>query len=96
MKMTKKKRAGWMIQALRLVRPLFHGAILGRVFQAAYALRQQTDLIPGIQLAIPVINTTDLTIFAVISIAIFIIVNFVSNVYELSQPLHGYYQRFFR
>ncbi len=77
-----------MIFGLRLFRPVIHAAILGWIFRAAYSLRQQTDLIPGIQLQIPYIDIRDLVLFASISIVIFIIVQFTSQVYKLTQPLH--------
>lgn len=85
-----------MIFGLRLFRPIIHAAILWWIFRAAYSLRQQTDLIPGIQLQIPYIDIGDLILFAAISIVIFVIVQFTSQVYKLTQPLHGYYPRFFK
>ena len=85
-----------MIYGLRLFRPIIHALLLAWIFRIAYSLRQHTDLIPGIQLQIPYINIGDLIIFATISIIIFIIVQFSSQVYKLSQPLHGYYPHFFK
>ncbi len=64
-----------MIYGLRLSRPLFHAGILACIFRGAYWLRQQTDLLPGIQLAIPTIHVGDLVIFSTLSIMIFVIVN---------------------
>lgn len=94
--MTQKKRAWWMIYGLRLFRPVIHAWLLAWIFRTAYSLRQHTDLLPGIQLEIPYINITDLIVFASISIVIFVIVQFSSQVYKLSQPLHGYYPHFFK
>ena len=94
--MTQKKRAWWMIYGLRLFRPVIHAWLLAWIFRMAYSLRQQTDLIPWIQLQIPYININDLIVFASISIVIFIVVQFISQVYKLSQPLHGYYPHFFK
>jgi hypothetical protein len=77
-----------MIFGLRLFRPVIHAAILALIFRITYSLRQKTDLIPGIQLQLPYIDISDLILFAAISIVVFVIVQFSSKVYELSQPLH--------
>jgi lipopolysaccharide/colanic/teichoic acid biosynthesis glycosyltransferase len=94
--MTQKKRAWWMIYGLRLSRPVFHAWFLAVIFRLAYIFRQRTDWIPWIQLDIPFINIWDLVIFATISIIVFVIMEFSSNAYNLSQPLHWYYPRFFK
>lgn len=85
-----------MISALRLIRPILHAILLALTFWGAYHLRQRTDLIPWIQLAIPVILIQDLLLFAVISIVVFLIIQFGSKIYDLNKPLHGYYQKFFK
>lgn len=85
-----------MIFGLRLSRPIIHAWILACIFWAAYSLRQQTDWIPWIQLQIPYMDIGDLVVFATISVIIFVIVQFSSKVYTLSQPLHGYYPHFFK
>lgn len=59
-------------------------------------MRQKTDLLPGIQLQIPGILIGDLTIFAILSVVLFVIMGFGQKLYPLSQPLHGYYTRFFK
>gem|GEM_PF-2738372 len=74
--MSQKKRAAWMIYGLRFLRPLLHILLLLVAFRWAYLLRQQTDLIPGLQLQIPGIHTGDLMVFAVMSIVLFLIFNF--------------------
>ncbi len=80
---------------LRLLRPWLHALLLIGIFFVAYYLRQKTDLLPGIQLAIPYIYITDLIIFAGISVLLFAIFQFSTKAYVLDKPLHGYYQRFF-
>ncbi len=85
-----------MIYGLRLIRPIFHAAILTWIFIGAYYLRQRTDLLPWIQLEIPGILTGDLALFASVSVVMFLIIQFSLKTYALQQPLHGYYQRFFK
>lgn len=96
LKMTQKKRASWLMLGLRIARPIIHAGILIMIFIGAYFLRQKTDLLPGIQLQLPGILINDLTVFAVISVLLFVILGFAQQVYPLSKPLHGYYTHFFK
>lgn len=85
-----------MIYGLRLVRPILHACIMAGIFIGAYHLRQRTDLIPWIQLQIPNILTGDLRLFAIVSIILFLVIQFSLKTYVLQKPLHGYYPRFFK
>ncbi len=85
-----------MIYGLRLIRPILHACIMAGIFIGAYHLRQRTDLLPGVQLQLPGILLADLRLFAIISIILFLVIQFSFKTYALQKPLHGYYQRFFK
>ena len=86
---------------LRLLWPVWHSAIIGLVFWLGYRLRLVTDLIPGLQLRIPPIDTQELFVFAVIAICMFVIIGFSIHAYRfhfsLERSASVYMkQRFFR
>ena len=79
---------------LRLLRPILHSGLIFLSFWAAQWLRGYTDLIPGVQLRIPVIDTTETMIFAGVSAVIFVLWGMRRDVYILKGPIHAYYQKF--
>jgi hypothetical protein len=79
---------------LRLIRPIIHGMIIVLVFYAMYRLRFFTDLIPGVQLRIPVINYSETMAYACMSALAFITVGIVKKLYELNKPIQNYFQTF--
>gem|GEM_PF-3088171 len=52
---------------LRLLRPIIHIVIISLIFYLTYKLRLITDLIPLIQLPIPLIDYKETMLFAIIS-----------------------------
>lgn len=79
---------------LRLCRPFIHGLIILWLFWSAIYLRRVTDLIPWIQLRIPVIDMSETMIFALISVVLFFLLGVSKWIYELYKPLHSYYSKF--
>jgi exopolysaccharide biosynthesis polyprenyl glycosylphosphotransferase len=75
---------------IRVIRPIIHATIITAIFYGAYHLRLQTDLIPGIQLRIPVIYFSETMIFALLAALIFVTIGFLKNRYELYKPRHSY------
>lgn len=57
---------------LRTLRPIVHILLILFTFYVGYVLRLETDLIPGIQIRIPVINPQELFIYALASAGIFL------------------------
>lgn len=80
--MSKQKQMMW----IRLTRPIFHGSVIALLYQIAYIIRQYTDLIPWLQLRIPIINSTELFIYSIVSIITFFIVGVIKKRYELVSP----------
>ena len=58
-------------------------------------LRSMTDLIPRIQLRIPIINTGETMLYAVIAMCIFVIIGFQWHLYRLHTPPQHYTKHFF-
>jgi hypothetical protein len=56
----------------RLLRPVFHGMGVVLIFMMTYQLRLFTDLIPRVQLKIPIINYRETLMYAVIAAVIFV------------------------
>lgn len=79
---------------IRLLRPIFHGLIILWLFWWAILLRSKTDLIPWVQLKIPVVDMIETMIFALIAVCLFFLIWVSKDVYELKKPLHAYYKRF--
>lgn len=79
---------------LRLLRPVIHLGIIIVVFYVMYRIRLFTDLIPGVQLKMPVINYQENMAFGIISAFAFIIIGIVKDLYELHKPIQRYFQTF--
>lgn len=79
---------------LRLIRPLIHAAIILGIFSLMYKIRLITDLIPWIQLQIPLINYRETMIYAWIASGIFVGLGIIKNLYELHKPIQKYFQTF--
>jgi len=59
-----------------------------------YRIRLFTDLIPGVQLRIPVINYQENMAFGIIAAFVFIFIGIINNLYELHKPIQRYFQTF--
>lgn len=81
---------------LGLLRPFFHLFLLGLSFFVAYIIRFYTDLIPGIQLPIPVIYLDEMIIFAVLSSILYVLLAFWWWLYKLFSPVSWYFSRYLR
>lgn len=79
---------------LRLMRPVIHIGLIIIVFYVMYRIRLFTDLIPGIQLKIPVINYQENMAFGIISAFMFVAIGIIKNLYELNKPIQRYFQTF--
>ncbi len=78
----------------RLLRPLIHWIIILVIFSIVYKIRLFTDLIPGVQLQIPLINYRETMIYSWIAAGIFIGLWIIKNLYELHKPIQKYFQTF--
>ena len=78
------------IRIFRLLRPLLHFCIILLMFYLTYKLRLGTDLLPGIQLNIPLINVNELKIFAGISAAAFVVIGRMKRLYDLNKTADNY------
>ena len=79
---------------LRLLRPVLHMGIIILVFYVMYRIRLFTDLIPGVQLKIPVINYQENMAFGIIAAFAFVVIGIVKDLYELHKPIQRYFQTF--
>lgn len=79
---------------LRLFRPILHIGIIVIVFYIMYRIRLFTDLIPGVQLNIPIINYQENMAFGIIAAFAFILIGIIENLYELHKPIQRYFQTF--
>ena len=79
---------------LRLLRPFIHFCIIVAIFYVLYKIRHFTDLIPGVQLSIPVINYQETMAYAVISAFVFVMIGITQSLYELHKPVQKYFQTF--
>jgi hypothetical protein len=79
---------------LRLLRPVIHIGIIIVVFYVMYRIRLFTDLIPGVQLKIPVINYQENMAFGIIAAFAFVLIGIVKGLYELHKPIQRYFQTF--
>lgn len=77
---------------LRLIRPLFHFLIINGLFFLTYKIRMRTDLIPWVQLPIPLINAQELAIFSLISSIWFIIIWIIKDFYCLNKRVVNHFQ----
>ncbi|MEI6672614.1 MAG: hypothetical protein WCL02_04700 [bacterium] len=79
---------------LRLLRPVLHIGIIIIIFYIMYRIRLFTDLIPGIQLRMPVINYQENIAFGIIAAVAFVIIGILKDLYELHKPIQRYFQTF--
>ena len=79
---------------LRLLRPVLHVWLIILVFYVMYRIRLFTDLIPGVQLKIPVINYQENMAFGIIAAFAFVCIGIIKNLYELHKPIQRYFQTF--
>ncbi len=79
---------------LRLLRPVMHIGIIIVIFYVMYRIRLFTDLIPGVQLRIPVINYQENMAFWIISAFAFVVIWIAKSLYELNKPVQRYFQTF--
>lgn len=80
--------------ALRILRPILHIGIIVTIFYVMYRIRLFTDLIPGIQLRIPIINYQENMAFGIIAALAFVCVGIINGLYELHKPIQKYFQTF--
>jgi exopolysaccharide biosynthesis polyprenyl glycosylphosphotransferase len=59
-----------------------------------YRIRLFTDLIPGVQLKMPVINYQENMAFGIIAAFVFVIIGILNKLYELHKPIQRYFQTF--
>lgn len=79
---------------IRLLRPVIHIGLIIVVFYVMYRIRLFTDLIPGVQLNIPVINYQENMAFGIIAAFAFVCIGIIKNLYELHKPIQRYFQTF--
>ena len=79
---------------LRLIRPFLHFLIINALFFLMYRIRMRTDLIPWVQLPIPLINPQELAIFSLISSVWFILIWIVKDFYCLNKRVVNHFQTF--
>lgn len=77
---------------LRLIRPFLHFLIINGLFFLTYKIRLFTDFIPGVQLPIPFINSTELVIFSLIASAGFIAIGIIKDFYCLNKRVINHFQ----
>lgn len=80
--------------ALRILRPILHIVIIVAIFYVMYRIRLFTDLIPGIQLRIPIINYQENMAFGIIAALAFVVIGIINGLYELHKPIQKYFQTF--
>lgn len=88
----KTKRRSLLL--LRLCKPVLHVVIILLLFFAVVHLRATTDLIPWVQLRIPVIDMMQTMLFASISACIFLVAGYAFGLYVLFKPTQTYYMTF--
>lgn len=91
-----KKPTRQLLVWLRLFRPTIHGLLILGCFYAMFLLRSHTDLIPFVQLRIPLIDLQETMMFAVIAIVLFRLIAMAQGMYDLFKPSHAYYIKFVR
>lgn len=81
---------------LRLIRPICHFLIINALFFLTYKIRLFTDLIPWVQLPIPLINAQELAIFSLISSAWFVLIGIIKDFYTLNRRVTNHFQTFLK
>ena len=79
---------------IRLLRPILHISLIIVVFYVMYRMRLFTDLIPGVQLRIPIINYQENMAFGIIAAFAFVFLGIIQGLYELHKPIQRYFQTF--
>lgn len=64
------------------------------MFYVMYRIRLFTDLIPGVQLQIPIINYQETMTFSILVAFLFVGIGIVKDLYELHKPIQRYFQTF--
>lgn len=77
----------------RLLRAMIHVLLVMSSFWVMYYVRLHTDLIPGVQLRIPPINTIELAVFAGIAGVIFFLWGIYHHFYQLFLPFAKNYRK---
>ena len=80
---------------LSSLRILLHSTVILWGFFCMIKLRSMTDLIPWVQLRVPMINTTETMIYACIAVWLFVILWFHWKLYKIHQPPQNYTKHFF-
>ena len=80
------------IKFARVCRPILHFALILFVFWIAYESRMWWDLMWKIFNETPRINTHELSMFALISAWVFVIIGLIKNLYELNKASGNYIQ----
>lgn len=80
--------------SFRLIRPVIHAFLIVGIFYLIYKVRLITDLIPWIQLKIPIINYHETLIYAISSAIFFVFIWIIKELYELNKPVQNYFQTF--
>ena len=83
-------------QFFLVIRPLMHIVIIVLVYAGITYLREYTDLIPFVQLRIPIIDFSETMRFGLISAFLFVFLWFVFRVYELFRPTQQWFGAFFK
>jgi len=78
----------------RLLRPVLHGIAIVLIFMMTYSIRLITDLIPTVQLKIPIINYRETLMYAILAAMIFVWLWLVKWLYELNKPVQKYFKTF--
>lgn len=79
---------------LQLIQPILHFVVIVFSYRAMYLLRQYTDLIPFVQLRIPVIDFQETMLFALWSACLFISIAMIQELYVLFVPTDRSYGNF--
>lgn len=76
--------------SIRLIRPVIHFFMILCVFFFIFKLRLITDLIPWIQLQIPLMNWHETMLYAIISWLVFVGIGIIKGLYELEKPVQNH------
>jgi len=71
-----------------------HGIAIVLIFMMTYSIRLITDLIPTVQLKIPIINYRETLMYAILTAMIFVWLWLVKWLYELNKPVQKYFKTF--
>jgi len=80
------------VKIFRLLRPLFHFLLILLVFRIAYKSRMWGSFMSKIFHETPRINRQELTLFALISAWVFVVIWLIKNLYELNKQSWNYIQ----